>query len=176
MFDHIIQKGYYSEKQASIIVQQLCEGVAFMHKNGIAHRDLKPQNLLCTPDGMTIKIADFGLSKMYANGEELKTACGTPDYVAPEIIACEPYTNAVDIWSVGIITYILYVICHECRFLTFRLCGFTPFYADNHRELFEKITNAPLNFPFPEWSEISNHGTFPLSFFPTTPSSQRFCM
>lgn len=51
-----------------------------MHKHGVAHRDLKPQNLLCTPDGMTIKIADFGLSKMF-EGQELTTACGTPDYV-----------------------------------------------------------------------------------------------
>ena len=112
LFDHIVLRGYYSEKHACLIISQLCEAVSFMHKHGVAHRDLKvtipkysfsishnnsqPQNLLCTPDGMTIKIAgnklsieipptyssvDFGLSKMYANGEELKTACGTPDYV-----------------------------------------------------------------------------------------------
>jgi calcium/calmodulin-dependent protein kinase I len=91
---------------------------------------------------MTIKIADFGLSKIYGKGEALVTACGTPDYVAPEILLCKPYNNSVDIWSVGIITYIL-------------LCGFTPFFAETHKELFDMILHSPFEFPSPEWDDIS---------------------
>jgi len=76
---------------------------------GIAHRDLKPENLLCHGDGenMVIKIADFGLSKIFGDGEMLETSCGTPDYVAPEVLTGSAYDNAVDMWSVGVITYIL---------------------------------------------------------------------
>lgn len=142
LFDHIVQRGSYSEKDASILIKQLCESVDFLHKHGVAHRDLKPQNLLCTPDGMTIKIADFGLSKIF-EGQELTTACGTPDYVAPEILLCKPYNHSVDVWAVGIISYIL-------------LCGFTPFFAETHKELFEKILHSGFDFPAPEWTDISD--------------------
>jgi len=112
---------------------------------GIAHRDLKPENLLCDGDGdsMTIKIADFGLSKIFGEGETLETSCGTPDYVAPEVLTGSAYDNAVDMWSVGVITYIL-------------LCGFPPFYAPSQNVLFEKILSADYDFPDPEWTHVSD--------------------
>eukprot|EP00026_Physarum_polycephalum_P012813 Phypoly_transcript_13147.p1 GENE.Phypoly_transcript_13147~~Phypoly_transcript_13147.p1 ORF type:complete len:350 (+),score=62.81 Phypoly_transcript_13147:63-1052(+) len=144
LFDKIVDKGQYSEKDACNIVKQIVAAVQYMHDHGVCHRDLKPENLLCAGDDNEelVRIADFGLSKIFEHGEELKTACGTPDYVAPEVLECKPYDMAVDIWSVGVITYIL-------------LCGYTPFYANTHQELFQKITNLEYDFPSPEWDEIS---------------------
>eukprot|EP01111_Echinosteliopsis_oligospora_P010043 TRINITY_DN3050_c0_g1_i1.p1 TRINITY_DN3050_c0_g1~~TRINITY_DN3050_c0_g1_i1.p1 ORF type:complete len:330 (-),score=81.66 TRINITY_DN3050_c0_g1_i1:136-1125(-) len=145
LFDKIVDKGNYSEKDACNLVRQIVEAVDYMHIHGVCHRDLKPENLLCSgEDGNElVRIADFGLSKIFEFGEELKTACGTPDYVAPEVLECKPYDTAVDMWSIGVITYIL-------------LCGYTPFFADTHQELFQKITSLDYDFPSPEWDEISD--------------------
>jgi len=113
-----------------------------MHENGIAHRDLKPENLLCSgDDNNTIKVTDFGLSKDFASAS-LRTSCGTPDYVAPEVLRGQPYDNFVDIWSIGVITYIL-------------LCGFPPFYGNTDQQIFEKILKADYDFPSPDWDQIS---------------------
>jgi len=144
LFDKIVDRGQYSEKDACNIVKQMVAAVQYMHDHGVCHRDLKPENLLCSGDDEEelVRIADFGLSKIFEHGEELKTACGTPDYVAPEVLECKPYDMAVDMWSVGVITYIL-------------LCGYTPFYANTHQELFQKITSLEYDFPSPEWDEIS---------------------
>lgn len=145
LFDKIVDKGQYSEKDACNIVKQIVAAVQYMHEHGVCHRDLKPENLLCAGEEgkeELVRIADFGLSKIFESGEELKTACGTPDYVAPEVLECKPYDMAVDIWSVGVITYIL-------------LCGYTPFYANTHQELFQKITSLEYDFPAPEWDYIS---------------------
>jgi len=146
LFYKIVERGSYSEADAAGIVRQLVTGVEYLHSKGIAHRDLKPENLLCS-DGegkdMVIKIADFGLSKMFSAGEVLKTSCGTPDYAAPEVLQTDgTYSNAVDMWSVGVITYVL-------------LCGYPPFYAKEQRELFTQILNAEYEFPEEDWSQIS---------------------
>jgi len=146
LFYKIVERGSYSEADAAGIVRQLVTGVEYLHSKGIAHRDLKPENLLCS-DGegkdMVIKIADFGLSKMFSAGEVLKTSCGTPDYAAPEVLQTDgTYSNAVDMWSVGVITYVL-------------LCGYPPFYAKEQRELFTQILNAEYEFPDEDWSQIS---------------------
>lgn len=144
LFYKIVDRGSFTEKDARNVVKQVCRGVAYLHSAGIAHRDLKPENLLCDGDGddMTIKIADFGLSKIFGAGETLETSCGTPDYVAPEVLTGSSYDNAVDMWSVGVITYIL-------------LCGFPPFYATSQNVLFEKILSADYDFPDPEWTHVS---------------------
>jgi len=144
LFDQIIAKGSYSEKDAAVIVRQILDAVSYMHSHGIAHRDLKPENLLVTGDGV-IKISDFGLSKDFGSGENLKTSCGTPDYVAPEVLKGAPYDSAVDIWSIGVINYIL-------------LCGFPPFYGTTDKQIFDKILKAEYSFPSPDWDEISNEG------------------
>jgi len=146
LFFKIVEQGSYSEQDASNIVRQIVEGVQYLHGLGIAHRDLKPENLLCCGDGadMVIKIADFGLSKIFAGGQQLETSCGTPDYAAPEVLTGEQaYDKSVDLWSVGVITYVL-------------LCGYPPFYAQSQPALFEKIIHADYDFPEPEWSYISD--------------------
>jgi len=142
LFDQIISKGTYSEKDAANIIRQILEAVAYMHSNGIAHRDLKPENLLVTGDNQDlIKISDFGLSKDFGR-DNLKTSCGTPDYVAPEVLRGTNYDNSVDVWSVGVITYIL-------------LCGFPPFYGNNDQQIFNKILKCEYDFPSPDWDNIS---------------------
>ncbi|KFW91829.1 Calcium/calmodulin-dependent protein kinase type 1G, partial [Phalacrocorax carbo] len=108
LFDRILERGVYTEKDASVVIHQVLTAVKYLHENGIVHRDLKPENLLyLTPEeNSKIMITDFGLSKMEQNGI-MSTACGTPGYVAPEVLAQKPYSKAVDCWSIGVITYIL---------------------------------------------------------------------
>ncbi|XP_047364069.1 calcium/calmodulin-dependent protein kinase type 1 isoform X6 [Vespa velutina] len=130
LFDRIVEKGSYTEKDASGLIRQVLEAVDYMHEQGVVHRDLKPENLLYySPDeDSKIMISDFGLSKMEDSGI-MATACGTPGYVAPEVLAQKPYGKAVDVWSIGVISYIL-------------LCGYPPFYDENDANLFAQILKA----------------------------------
>ncbi|NWU97040.1 KCC1G kinase, partial [Upupa epops] len=143
LFDRILERGVYTEKDASGVIHQVLTAVKYLHENGIVHRDLKPENLLyLTPeDNSKIMITDFGLSKMEQNGI-MSTACGTPGYVAPEVLAQKPYSKAVDCWSIGVITYIL-------------LCGYPPFYEETESKLFEKIKEGYYEFESPFWDDIS---------------------
>lgn len=143
LFDRILERGVYTEKDASVVIHQVLTAVKYLHENGIVHRDLKPENLLyLTPeDNSKIMITDFGLSKMEQNGI-MSTACGTPGYVAPEVLAQKPYSKAVDCWSIGVITYIL-------------LCGYPPFYEETESKLFEKIKEGYYEFESPFWDDIS---------------------
>lgn len=144
LFDKIVERGQYSEKDAANIVRQIVSAVEYLHANGIAHRDLKPENLLSAEtDGQeVIKIADFGFSKNFGE-EKLMTSCGSPGYVAPEVLTCESYDKSVDMWSVGVIIYIL-------------LCGYPPFYADNAPALFKKIMDVKYDFDDPSWDDVSD--------------------
>lgn len=108
------------------------------------HRDLKPENILYqSPDeDSPLKIADFGLATLVRPNQLMTVACGTPGYVAPEILRGVAYGKEVDLWSIGVVLYIL-------------LCGFPPFYDDNNKKLFAQIVNARYSFPDPYWSNIS---------------------
>uniref|UniRef100_A0A8C4SB22 Calcium/calmodulin-dependent protein kinase 1Da n=1 Tax=Erpetoichthys calabaricus TaxID=27687 RepID=A0A8C4SB22_ERPCA len=145
LFDRIVEKGFYTEKDASTLIRQVLDAVNYLHKMGIVHRDLKPENLLYfNPDDESkIMISDFGLSKMEGTGDVMSTACGTPGYVAPEVLAQKPYSKAVDCWSIGVIAYIL-------------LCGYPPFYDENDSKLFEQILKAEYEFDAPYWDDISD--------------------
>ncbi|XP_017853715.1 calcium/calmodulin-dependent protein kinase type 1 isoform X3 [Drosophila busckii] len=144
LFDRIVEKGSYTEKDASHLIRQILEAVDYMHEQGVVHRDLKPENLLyySTDDDSKIMISDFGLSKMEDSGI-MATACGTPGYVAPEVLAQKPYGKAVDVWSIGVISYIL-------------LCGYPPFYDENDANLFAQILKGEFEFDSPYWDEISD--------------------
>jgi calcium/calmodulin-dependent protein kinase I len=108
LFDRIVEKENYSEKEAAETVRPIVDAIRYCHDLGIIHRDLKPENLLYqeqTEDSI-IKITDFGLARFVEN-ELATTACGTPNYVAPEIIAGKGYSKEVDLWAIGVIIYIM---------------------------------------------------------------------
>mmetsp|Transcript_29310 Transcript_29310/g.38540 ORF Transcript_29310/g.38540 Transcript_29310/m.38540 type:complete len:412 (+) Transcript_29310:198-1433(+) len=142
LFDRIVSEGRLSEEKARAYFRQLLNGVNYCHKQGVAHRDLKPENLLVDEQGI-LKISDFGLSAFYSGDsgasrqELLHTTCGTPNYVAPEVLADQGYDGrTADCWSCGVILYVL-------------LAGFLPFDEATMAALFQKIQAA--DFSYPSW-------------------------
>lgn len=147
LFDRVVSKSKYSEDDAVVLIHSLATAVHFLHSRNIIHRDLKPENLLVYQDARSrdvVKLADFGLSMVVT--DPLHTVCGTPTYVAPEIIAEDPkgYGLAADMWAIGVIAYIL-------------LCGFPPFASatKNQRDLFDRIKAGRFSFPDPYWRDVS---------------------
>ncbi|XP_051515143.1 serine/threonine-protein kinase DCLK2 isoform X2 [Myxocyprinus asiaticus] len=145
LFDAITSSTKYTERDASAMLFNLTGALRYLHRMNIVHRDIKPENLLVCeyPDGTkSLKLGDFGLATVVEG--PLYTVCGTPTYVAPEIIAETGYGMKVDIWAAGVITYIL-------------LCGFPPFRSETNQqdELFEQILLGQLEFPAPYWDNIS---------------------
>ncbi|XP_060729119.1 serine/threonine-protein kinase DCLK2 isoform X3 [Tachysurus vachellii] len=146
LFDAITSSTKYTEKDASTMVYNLAAALKYLHGMNIVHRDIKPENLLVCEysDGTkSLKLGDFGLATVVEG--PLYTVCGTPTYVAPEIIAELGYGLKVDIWAAGVITYIL-------------LCGFPPFRSENNvqEELFDQILQGHLDFPSPYWDNITD--------------------
>ena len=144
MYDHIINRKEIDEQEASCILIDITNAVKYLHEMQIVHRDIKPENFLLfqLPNGEnTVKLCDFGLA---ADARQLLTeVCGSPSYVAPEVLRMENYGLPVDIWSCGIVTYVL-------------LCHFPPFFADDTRQLFRKIIKGNYDFPSPYWDNISD--------------------
>uniref|UniRef100_A0A4W6EUG0 Serine/threonine-protein kinase DCLK2 n=1 Tax=Lates calcarifer TaxID=8187 RepID=A0A4W6EUG0_LATCA len=146
LFDAITSSAKYTERDASIMVYNLAGALKYLHSMNIVHRDIKPENLLVFeyPDGTkSLKLGDFGLATVVEG--PLYTVCGTPTYVAPEIIAESGYGLKVDIWAAGVITYIL-------------LCGFPPFRSESNlqEDLFDQILLGRLDFPSPYWDNITD--------------------
>ena len=145
LFDRIVDKGHFTEQDAVGVTAKLLSAIKYLHDIGIAHRDLKPENLLMTDEteNAEVKITDFGLSKVFDDHSTvMQTPCGTPGYIAPEVLQMAGYDKQCDLWSMGVIVYIL-------------LCGFPPFYADNDAQLFEKIKRGEYEFLRPYWDPIS---------------------
>uniref|UniRef100_A0A3Q2V4C5 Serine/threonine-protein kinase DCLK2 n=1 Tax=Haplochromis burtoni TaxID=8153 RepID=A0A3Q2V4C5_HAPBU len=145
LFDAITSANRYTERDASGMLHNLASAIKYLHSLNIVHRDIKPENLLVYEhaDGSkSLKLGDFGLATVVDG--PLYTVCGTPTYVAPEIIAETGYGLKVDIWAAGVITYIL-------------LCGFPPFRgsSDDQEVLFDQILMGQLEFPLPYWDNVS---------------------
>ncbi|CAD8043577.1 unnamed protein product [Paramecium primaurelia] len=133
LFDYIVKNEKLDEIEACRIFQELISGIEYIHKLNIVHRDLKPENLLLDHQNQ-IKIVDFGLSNTYKQGELLKTACGSPCYAAPEMIAGHRYQSIlVDIWSCGVILFAT-------------ICGQLPFEDKNTSDLYKKILGDGQSF------------------------------
>ncbi|KAF8372018.1 cmk-1 [Pristionchus pacificus] len=162
LFDRIVAKGSYTEKDASLLIKQVLAAVQYMHDNGVVHRDLKPENLLYynSDEESKIMISDFGLSKTEDSGI-MATACGTPGYVAPEVLQQKPYGKAVDVWSIGVIAYIL-------------LCGYPPFYDENDANLFAQIIKGDYEFDAPYWDQISESAKDFISHLMCCDPDQRY--
>ena len=119
LFDRILERGFYTEKDAAAVVKQLLEGLVYIHDEvGVVHRDLKPENLLFADrtEEAALLITDFGLSRILKDNDFLSTQCGTPHYVSPEILREAGHSFPTDMWALGVITYVL-------------LCGYTPFWG-----------------------------------------------
>lgn len=144
LFDRIVAKAYYNEKEARDTCKIIFEAMAYIHKKHIAHRDLKPENLLLMSEhsDSDIKLADFGFAKKAVDEECLTTQCGTPGYVSPEILEGVRYGTKADMWSLGVIVYIL-------------LGGYPPFIEENQRELFRKIRRGQYEFHDEYWGGVS---------------------
>ncbi|KAM3192303.1 hypothetical protein ACQJBY_069501 [Aegilops geniculata] len=135
LFDKIARQGKLRENEARKYFQQLIDAINYCHSKGVYHRDLKPENLLLDSRG-NLKVSDFGLSSLSENGF-LHTTCGTPNYVAPEVLSDGGYDgSAADIWSCGVILYVL-------------MAGYLPFEENDLPTLYDKITAA--HFSCPDW-------------------------
>ncbi|XP_051529440.1 caM kinase-like vesicle-associated protein [Myxocyprinus asiaticus] len=151
VFDWILDQGYYSERDTSNVIRQVMEAVAYLHSLKIVHRNLKLENLVYYNrlKHSKIVISDFHLAKL-ENGL-IKEPCGTPEYLAPEVVGRQRYGRPVDCWALGVIMYIL-------------LSGNPPFYDEtddddyeNHdKNLFRKILSGDYEFDSPYWDEISD--------------------
>uniref|UniRef100_A0A5B6YLL0 non-specific serine/threonine protein kinase n=1 Tax=Davidia involucrata TaxID=16924 RepID=A0A5B6YLL0_DAVIN len=140
LFDKIVHHGRLSEAESRRYFQQLIDGVDYCHTKGVYHRDLKPENLLLDSEG-NLKISDFGLSALPGEGVSLlRTTCGTPNYVAPEVLGHKGYDGAVaDVWSCGVILYVL-------------MAGYLPFDEIDLTTLYSKIEKA--EFSCPSWFPV----------------------
>uniref|UniRef100_A0A3Q3E1U2 phosphorylase kinase n=1 Tax=Labrus bergylta TaxID=56723 RepID=A0A3Q3E1U2_9LABR len=148
LFDYLTEKVTLSEKETRKIMRALLEVVQFLHGQNIVHRDLKPENILLDDD-MNIKLTDFGFAVQIKPGQKLKEVCGTPGYLAPEIIECsmdgghQGYGTAVDIWSSGVIMYTL-------------LAGSPPFWHRKQMLMLRMILAGKYDFSSPEWEDRSD--------------------
>ena len=135
LFDHIVEAGAYDERKTRRVMRRLLEALSHLHSIGIIHRDIKPENILCDADGLNVKIADFGLSNSVSPAQaSLRSQCGTPVYMAPEMLQKHPYGPSVDVWSAGIVMYIT-------------LSGSMPFYAENPRVRFALVSSVGRRSP-----------------------------
>ena len=143
LFDKIIEKGSFSENEAAWVMKQLLSAVNYIHSNNIVHRDLKPENILLdTKKDNIIKIIDWGTARFFDRNKKMNRINGTPYYIAPEVLA-EKYDEKCDIWSCGVILYIL-------------LCGKVPFNGKNDSEILQKIKGGKYDLNRHPFESVSD--------------------
>ncbi|XP_062921254.1 MAP kinase-activated protein kinase 2 [Mobula hypostoma] len=168
LFSRIQDRGdqAFTEREASEIMKSIGEAVLHLHSVNIAHRDVKPENLLYTSKrpNAVLKLTDFGFAKETTSYNSLATPCYTPYYVAPEVLGPEKYDKSCDMWSLGVIMYIL-------------LCGYPPFYSNHGLAISpgmkRRIRMGQYEFPNPEWSEVSEEAKQLIRHLLKTEPTQR---
>lgn len=146
LFEEIMKKETFSEAESRDIIAPIFDALIYCHKLGIVHRDIKPENLLFSSKDQStaiIKVSDFGLARFIEGDTLATTTCGTPGYVAPEILSEKPYSSPCDFWSVAVVLFIL-------------LSGEPPFYHDDNFELFEIIKKCKYSMDKPIWQHVSS--------------------
>ncbi|KAK5849785.1 hypothetical protein PBY51_014091 [Eleginops maclovinus] len=158
LLDRVVSRGHFTERDATQALRMVLAGVAYLHNLGITHRDLKPENLLYYHPGADSRllVTDFGLATFGGAGSEvvngdnsgadswsLRTTCGTPEYMAPEVLLRRPYSCAVDMWALGVIAYIV-------------LSGSMPFEDDSRTRLYRSIVRGKYSFHGDPWPSVSN--------------------
>lgn len=145
LFDRIVARGHYSERAAAIVTRTIVEVVQLCHKHGVMHRDLKPENFLFAnkKENSPLKAIDFGLSVFFKPGERFSEIVGSPYYMAPEVLK-RNYGPEVDIWSAGVILYIL-------------LCGVPPFWAETEQLVAQAILRGSVDFKRDPWPKVSEN-------------------
>ncbi|VDN02982.1 unnamed protein product [Thelazia callipaeda] len=171
LFTRIQQRAQsaFTEREAAQIMTEICSAVAHLHSLNIAHRDIKPENLLFSCDGPSgvLKLTDFGFAKHLDSSDSrpLETPCYTPYYAAPEVLGPEKYDMSCDMWSIGVIMYIL-------------LCGFPPFFSANGLPMSPGMKNriraGKYAFPSPEWDRVSEAAKDLIRKLLRTDPSERF--
>ena len=142
LFDRVSEKPL-TESEAKHVIKSILSGIQYLHANNITHRDLKPENIMMVDSATTdVKITDFGLSRIVDEKGEMSTLCGTPQYMAPEILLRMRYSSKADIWSVGVIAYVV-------------LSGRHPFNGPKINDILKKIQAGPLDFSHPVWAAVS---------------------
>ncbi|XP_014246118.1 serine/threonine-protein kinase 10-like [Cimex lectularius] len=144
LFERVIDDDFIlTEKACTVFMRQICEGVSFIHINNIIHLDLKPENILClTKTGNRIKIIDFGLARKFEPDKKLQVLFGTPEFVAPEVVNFDQISCATDMWSVGVICYVL-------------LSGLSPFMGENDIETMSNVTLGKYDYDDEAFDDIS---------------------
>lgn len=151
LYRHISTKGLLAEVETANIMYDILNCIKAMQDNGVAHRDVKPGNILManiTRHGVNVKLGDFGMATFVGSDKLVRGRCGTPGYVAPEILSTskkEGYANAVDMFSAGVVMYVL-------------LCGYEPFYGEDEKQLIQENKTAKVEFPKDDWKDISIEG------------------
>jgi len=137
LFEKIVEDDNLTEKQVIRYMKQVLYGVKHMHRKNMVHLDLKPENILCLGNGEPgyeeIKLIDFGMTRVLSKDKDETAMCGTPEFVAPEVITFNPITLASDMWSLGVITYVL-------------LSGLSPFMGDDDNETLKNVTLGEYDF------------------------------
>ncbi|KAL5007311.1 hypothetical protein ScPMuIL_016117 [Solemya velum] len=144
LFERVINDDFIlTEKACVMFMRQICEGVGFMHSRDILHLDMKPENILClTREGNRIKIIDFGLARSYDPKDDLRVMFGTPEFMAPEIVNFDTISPSTDMWSLGVVCYVL-------------LSGLSPLLGETEAETLANVTMATWDFNTVEFENIS---------------------
>jgi calcium-dependent protein kinase len=150
LFDRIVEEAEkhegsaFGEKDVARYMTHILGAIQYLHSKKYAHRDIKPENFLLQNKkaDAEIKVIDFGLAKYYGDGGKMTTKAGTPYYVAPQVLIGEGYDEKCDIWSIGVICYIL-------------TCGYPPFYGDDDRGILRSVKKGSFDFPSPDWDKNS---------------------
>uniref|UniRef100_A0A5B7AXG8 non-specific serine/threonine protein kinase n=1 Tax=Davidia involucrata TaxID=16924 RepID=A0A5B7AXG8_DAVIN len=145
LFDRIVARGHYTERAAAVVMRTIVEVVQMCHRHGVMHRDLKPENFLFAnkKENAPLKAIDFGLSIFFKPGERFTEIVGSPYYMAPEVLK-RNYGQEVDVWSAGVILYIL-------------LCGVPPFWAETEQGVAQAIIRSVIDFKRDPWPKVSDN-------------------